>query len=138
MVAVVEQIRRVGCEDARETTAATSWSVREATTENSVGIGDRGVLVAHFCFVCVVVLGWCLVGSVGSDLIWMNVYHNLLYIEMSSREALVLVSQRNRACDNEFVRHTKNSKTTDSLGQWAHPEDERCTTENEELLSQCH
>lgn len=67
--------------------------------------------------VYVVVFVWCLVGSIGSDLIRIHVNRSLLYIEMSSRKALVLVSQINLTCDNELVRQTKNSKTTDSLVQ---------------------
>lgn len=59
VVAEPEKIRRVGSKYTRETTAATSWSVGEATTEDSVDSGDGGVLVAHFCClrngVCVVV-----------------------------------------------------------------------------------
>jgi hypothetical protein len=51
VVAVPNQISGVRSEDTWHTTAATSRSVGKAITEDSVGSGDRSVLVAHFCCV---------------------------------------------------------------------------------------
>jgi hypothetical protein len=52
VVTVPNQISTVGAEHTWHTTRAASGSVSEAITEDSVGRGDGGVLVAHFCCVC--------------------------------------------------------------------------------------
>ena len=88
MVAVVDKIRGVWSENTWQSTTATSWSVGEATTENSVSHGDRGVLVAHVCCVCSSV---CVVWLEVLDLIWIIVDGVVLYIEKFSRRFFVLV-----------------------------------------------
>jgi hypothetical protein len=115
VVAVPNQIRAVGTENTWHTTRAASGSISKTISEDSVGSGDRGVLVAHF--VACVVEFVCCVWLVVLDLIWLSVHAVLLYIGKSSREGLVLTSQRNHVCDNEIVSYTKTFKTMDLFGQ---------------------
>jgi hypothetical protein len=91
VVAVVNVISGVRSEHTWHTTAATSRSIGKAITEDSVGSGDRSVLVAHFCCVEVEFV-WCLLDVL--DLIWISGDGVLLCIGKFSREGYVLVSQR--------------------------------------------
>jgi hypothetical protein len=92
VVTVPNQISTVRAEHTWHATRATSRSVSKAITEDSVGSGHGGVLVAHFV-VCVVVFVCCYRLRV-LDLIWINIDRVCYIYATPAEEACSSVSMK--------------------------------------------